>query len=110
MYALQIDGATLGLIVTQIVGMILTLAGFFYQYLRETRQRAWDLQDRNEARLAINKKIDDNTNISKNAFHEANDAKRLISQIEEVRNKIQEKTIEVVDDMKDRTAAVQGFA
>jgi hypothetical protein len=74
----------------QLILFLTTIAGFAIQLFREWRNRKWDLEDRERARkelaekvesaqtLAISKqkemldKIEENTNISREAFTEAN--------------------------------------
>lgn len=88
----------------QIITFATVLAGFYHQWKREGRQREWDMADRK----VIKDKIEENTQISRDAFHEANGAKILIAGIEDKRNKMAAKQGEVIDDIKDGTAAVKG--
>lgn len=116
MYALM-DGTTLSLIVGQVSTFLLVVIGFGVALWREHRNRKWDLDDRAYARMELNKKlqtyhiettdkIDENTRVSKDALHEANDAKVLIASIEESRNKLQQSTIDMASEMKDGAEAI----
>lgn len=117
MYALTMDGTTLSLIIGQVITLILALVGFGVSLWREHRNRKWDLEDRRAAREALtrnldekftstNKKIDENTRVSQEAFHEANDAKNLIASIEQTRNELQLKTIQIADEVRTGTKDV----
>lgn len=120
MYAIQ-DWTGLSLLVGQILTFLLAAAGFGVALWREARNRRWDLEDRALARQELNlklaayhvettDKIDANTKVSENAFHEANDAKKLIASIEEARNKIQSATIDIATDVKEGTTVVADAA
>lgn len=94
---------TLTTVLGQALILITTISGFAYTLYRESRQRRWDLEDRARARKdlaatlvghekaqieraaavkdVILDKIDENTQISREAFKEANDVNRKIEQI-----------------------------
>lgn len=102
------------LFIAQICTVIITIVGFAYQWFKDGRQRKWDMEDRkaarrksDEANIKVLDKIDENTDISKQAFHEANSAKQLIANVEEVRNKLQNRTIEIFSDIKDKIKDVK---
>lgn len=97
------------MIAVQVCGIISTILGFAFLWLRESRNRAWDLQDRTLARTETHSKIEEVRVEAGRAYTEANHAKELIASIEEVRNNIQNKTLEVITDMKEKTAAVGNF-
>lgn len=120
MYAIQ-DWTGISLVVGQILTFILAIAGFAFSLIKDYRNRRWDLEDRAAARIELNlklaayhtettDKIDANTKVSENAFHEANDAKKLIASIEEARNKIQSATIDIATDVKEGTIIVADAA
>jgi hypothetical protein len=87
-------------VIGQVLTFLTVIAGFIFQYLRETRQHVWDQEQRiaiaknvlatqeaaatvlalkaaeTEARLAA--QIENNTEVSKLAFKEANDVNNKI--------------------------------
>lgn len=77
--------------IAQIVILITTLASLGFQIYRENRQRKWSLEDREHAeqsRKVIRKKldeqriaIDENTEISRAAFDQANHVNEKIARI-----------------------------
>ncbi len=95
----------------QWVTLLTVIAGFMYQAWRENRQRRWDKEDRAETaeRLArkvehtteaissrhaentrmLADKIDENTDISTKAFHEANSVNLKIESIGLEHNRLQ---------------------
>lgn len=101
------------MIVVQIVGIISTVLAFAFSWFRDNRNRNWDLQDRALARAHTEEKFSEvhssiteaKTEASK-AFTEANHAKELISSIEEVRNNIQHKTLEIAENMKNAASGM----
>jgi hypothetical protein len=90
-------------IVGQLVILVTTIAGFLYNIYRENRNRRWDIEDRERVRRDISEKvdqskrelasatlathhtliekIDENTEVSKQAFHEANDVNQKIANL-----------------------------
>lgn len=93
------------MIAVQVCGILSTAIGFMYTWMRENRNRQWDLQDRNNARIETHGLINAAKTEAKAAFVEANHAKELISGIEEVRNNIQHKTLEVIQGVKEASGA-----
>jgi len=80
----------IALIVTSIVTLITLVITQVLSTNREARNRRWDQEDRERAREQMKReandhtqttvaKIDENTEISRSAFHEANGAKELLS-------------------------------
>jgi hypothetical protein len=69
-----------------LVLLVTTLAGIAIQVYRENRARRWALEDRRLAaaqRAHLEQKLDENTEISREAFREANDVNRKIAEIGE---------------------------
>jgi hypothetical protein len=83
----------------QVALALITLAGFGLQMWKESRNRKWDLEDRERARKelemkvteaqqtavvaneAVIQKIDENTEISRNAFKEANNTNQKLLEL-----------------------------
>jgi transcriptional regulator of heat shock response len=115
------------ILITTIAGIVTTIIGFVVQLYRERRNRAWELEDRTlkaealqqkteQAAVALQKetqrtrdmltrKIDENTQISVDAFREANAVNmklaRINAMIDGVRTQEQlEQVAEIVKDTK----------
>ena len=76
------------ILVTSIAGVVTTLFTQWLTWKREKRNREWDLADRAAARAErqqierkVVEKIDENTAISRRAFHESNDFNRKLTAI-----------------------------
>lgn len=60
-------------VVGQIVTFLTVIVGFVYQYLRESRRHRWDAEQRREIAAEALAAIENNTEVSREAFKEAND-------------------------------------
>lgn len=126
----------------QWVTLITVLAGFLFQLYRENRQRKWDVEDRariaaivtNEAkdvakkvvdsaaeasaeRTRLRAAVDENTDISTKAFHEANTVNQKLEALGLAHNELQrreqdsaehsELIVETVVDTQERVKAIE---
>lgn len=57
----------------QVLTFLAVIAGFINQYLREARRHRWDVDERKFTAKSLTKHIEENTEISRVAFKEAND-------------------------------------
>ena len=69
------------ILVTSITGIITTVLGFAYNLYRDNRNRRWDLENRRLAREEIVARLDENTDLSRVAFKEANDVNMKIAKL-----------------------------
>lgn len=71
-------------VIGQVLTFLTVIAGFAYQYMRDAQRHKWDQEERKsiaEAALAtgqqterrLSNQIDENTQVSRTAFKEAND-------------------------------------
>lgn len=67
------------ILVTSVTTLVSTILGFGYNLYRDNRNRKWDLENRRLARDEVMRKIDQNTEISVQAFKEANDVNAKIA-------------------------------
>lgn len=71
--------AQFAILVTTTAGLVTTLGTFGYNIYRDNRNRRWDLENRRLAREEVISRIDENTQISVQAFKEANDVNAKIA-------------------------------
>lgn len=89
---MPLDGPSLVIIVTTLGASVSTLFVGIMQYLREGRSHRWQVEqsernsaERQQVAADLTDKIDENTELSKAAFTEANNVNMKIAAIGEVR-------------------------